>query len=173
MELKKFNDTEYVVFELYTPVTKVYNYFVKGDGKVTLGVFNGDMSNPLDVSLFPKTSNVYQVWTSYENPTQFKIKIMCDEEDIYSSYSYLYVDNESPSVPISNGVKKFNEYTDANLKHYSTFSPSATDFIKNEDGTILSITAIYDSILYKRDVKRPFMVTKRSVGSRPIFGRTD
>lgn len=169
----QFNDAEYVIFELYTYTPKVYNYFVKGDGKVTLGVFNGDMSDPLDVSLFPKTSNAYQVYTTYEHPTQFKIKIMCDEEDIYSSYSYLYVDNDSPLVPISDGVKKFNEYTDTNLKHYSTFSPSANDLIENGDGTILSITAIYDSILYKRKVNKPFMVTKRSVGSRPVFGRTD
>lgn len=170
---EQFNDAEYVIFELNTFAPKIYNYFVKGDGKVTLGVFNGDMSDPLDVSLFPKTSNAYQVYTTYEHPTQFKIKIMCDEENIYSSYSYLYVDNESPLVSISDGVKKFNEYTDANLKHYSTFSPSANDLIENGDGTILSITAIYDSILYKRSENKPFMVTKRSVGSRPVFGRTD
>lgn len=172
-DFEQFNDAKYVIFELNTFTTKVYNYFVKGDGKVTLGVFNGDMSDSLDVSLFPKTNDAYQVYTTYEHPTQFKIKIMCDEENIYSSYSYLYVDNDSPLVPISTGVKKFNEYTDANLKHYSTFSPSANDLIENGDGTILSISAIYDSILYKREVKRPFMVTKRSVGSRPIFGRTD
>lgn len=170
---EQFNDAKYVIFELNTFTPKVYNYFVKGDGKVTLGVFNGDMSDPLDVSLFPKTSNAYQVYTTYEHPTQFKIKIMCDEEDIYSSYSYLYVDNESPLDPISDGVKKFNEYTDANLKHYSTFSPSENDLNTYKDGTILSITAIYDSILYKRIVNKPFMITKRSVGSRPVFGRTD
>ena len=98
---------------------------------------------------------------------------MCDEENIYSSYSYLYVDNDSTSDPISYGIKKFNEYTDANLKHYSTFSPSENDLNTYKDGTILSITAIYDSILYKRFVNKPFMITKRSVGSRPVFGRTD
>lgn len=169
----QFENAEYVLIELYTPVTKVYNYFVKGDGKVTLGVFNGDMSDPMDVSLFPKTANLYPVTTSYEHPTQFKIKIMCDDEDTYSSYSYLYVDNESPLEPISSGVKKFNEFTDANSKHYSTFSPAENDLIENDDGTILSITAIYDSVLYRRFVDRPFVVTKRSVGSRPIFDRTE
>ena len=172
-DFEQFNDTEYVIFELNTFTPKVYNYFVKGDGKATLGVFNGDMSDPLDVSLFPITSDIYQVYTTYEHPTQFKIKIMCDEENIYSSYSYLYIDNDSTSDPISYGIKKFNEYTDANLKHYSTFSPSENDLNTYKDGTILSITAIYDSILYKRFVKKPFMITKRSVGSRPVFGRTD
>ena len=124
-------------------------------------------------SLFPKTNNAYQVYTTYEHPTQYKIKIMCDEENIYSSYSYLYVDNESPLVPISKGVKKFNEYTDNDSKHYSTFSPSPNDLINNGDGTILSISAIYDSILYERSEMKPFMVTKRSVGSRPVFVRID
>ena len=169
---EQFDDAKYVIFELKTYTTRVYNYFVKGDGKVTLGVFKRDMSNPVDVSLFPKSIDEYIVYTTYEHPTQFKIKIMCDEENIYSSYSYLYYDNEQVGS-ISSGVKKFNEYTDSNQKHYSTFSPSENDLVTYEDGTRLLITAIYDSILYRRFVKNPFMVTKRSVGSRPVFVRTN
>lgn len=169
---EQFDDAKYVIFELKTSITRVYNYFVKGDGKVTLGVFKRDMSNPVDVSLFPKSIDEYIVYTTYEHPTQFKIKIMCDEENIYSSYSYLYYDNEQVGS-ISSGVKKFNEYTDSNQKHYSTFSPSENDLVIYEDGTRLLITAIYDLILYRRFVKKPFMVTKRSVGSRPVFVRTN
>lgn len=169
---EQFNDAEYVIFELNTVTTRVYNYFVKGDGKVTLGVFNGDMSDPSNVTLLPKTIEAHPLYTTYEHPTQFKIKIMCDEENIYSSYSYRYYDNKNPFVSISEGVKKFNEYT-YNNQHYSTFSPSENDLTTYEDGTVLSITAIYDSILYRRFVKKPFMVTKRKFGSRPVFVRTD
>lgn len=159
-KLTNFDNCAYVTIDLTAVKTVTYTCFVQGDGRVQLALFK-KLDNADDVLLFPKDTSVHQFVTSYSDPSTYKMKIMCSEDSIYPNYSYLFRDN-ADFTNITSGYAKFDTYTDSSNNHYNYFQPPAGALEKYTGGTILTVTALYDNILYWRQTSKFFMISWRN-----------